>query len=344
MNKLTVINDLHLGVKRQTGTTMESREALEKWTLSQFAKLLLHIDTDLCILGDLFDGYSVSKRVEIRAFLLLRQWLGDHPGRRLFMVAGNHDLSRDSRNLSSFENLCEYLSHDSEQVTKVIGRTSLIAQGVAAVSHMPNQTLFDGEIENLLQQDGLKFVLLHCNYDNHFAAQADHSLNISAETAEKFAAKGVQLVFAHEHQQRDLGNVRVIGNQFPTSVADCLGNDSKRFAVIDGEELCYTKWLPIAEVYTETDWQSEDLPTTPFIRVSGTAAFEQAAEVVQRLADLRQMSSAFVITNAVRIEDLQTETSDVSLETCDVVRLVEGELPEGLRERFKEVVGFRKDS
>lgn len=344
MNKLTIINDLHLGVKRQAGTTMESREALEKWTLSQFAKLLLHIDTDLCILGDLFDGYNVSKRVEIQTFVLLKQWLDVHPERKLFMVAGNHDLSRDSRNLSSFENLCRYLSHDCEQVTQVIGCTALIAQGVAAVSHMPNQTLFDEQIEALLQRDDLNFVLLHCNYDNHFAAQADHSLNISADTAEKFAAKGVQLVFAHEHQQRDLHNVHVIGNQFPTSIADCLGNDSKRFAVVDGDELVYVKWLDISEVYTETDWQSDDMPTTPFIRVSGTAAFEQAAEVVQRLADLRQTSDAFVITNAVKIEDLQTQSQDVSLETHDVVRLVEDELPESLRERFKEVVGFKKDS
>ena len=344
MNKLTIINDLHLGVKRQAGTTMESREALEKWTLSQFMKLLLHIDTDLCILGDLFDGYSVSKRVEIQTYLLLRQWLAAHPRQNLYLVAGNHDLSRDSRNLSSFENLCEYLSHHSQQVTRVIGRTAVIAQGVAAVSHMPNQTLFDEQIEALLQRDDLNFVLLHCNYDNHFAAQADHSLNISADTAERFAAKGVQLVFAHEHQQRDLHNVHVIGNQFPTSIADCLGNDSKHFAVIEGDELHYENYLDISKVYAELDWQSDDVPDRAFIRVSGTAAFGQAAEVIQRLTEMRQQSDAFVITNAVRIEDLQTETQDVSLETCDVVRMVGEELPEGLRQRFKEVAEFRKDA
>lgn len=344
MNKLTIINDLHLGVKRQAGTTAASREALENWTLNMFGHLLGGIRTDLCILGDLFDGYNVSKRVEIQTYLLLSQWLATRPQQRLYLVAGNHDLSRDSRNLSSFENLCEYLSHHSQQVTRVIGRTAVIAQGVAAVSHMPNQTLFDEQIEALLQRDDLKFVLLHCNYDNRFAAQADHSLNISADTAERFSAKGVQLVFAHEHQQRDLRNVHVIGNQFPTSIADCLGNDGKRFAVIEGDELHYENYLDIGEVYAEPDWQSDDVPDKAFIRVSGAAAFGQAAEVIQRLTEMRQESSAFVITNAVEIEDLQTETQDISLETCDVVRMVGEELPEGLRQRFKEVAEFRKDA
>ena len=55
-----IINDLHLGTQRVTGTTQKSQEELRKYLLAMFAKCLrIADDDDLIILGDLFDNYNI---------------------------------------------------------------------------------------------------------------------------------------------------------------------------------------------------------------------------------------------------------------------------------------------
>ena len=345
MSKKTfIINDLHLGVRRQSGTTNASREALTDWMYGEFELLLAAADGhNLLILGDLFDGHQVSKRDEHRVFRLLCDWAQRDSLNELTLVAGNHDLSRDSQDISSFENLCAYLKEVGAVTDSVIQESSCLSDGpeVVIIPHMPNQALFDAELERWLKFDGLKYLLLHCNFDNHFAKESDHSLNVSAEVAEQFATKGVQLIFAHEHQQRDLGNVHVIGNQIPSSIADCKGNSSKRFAVLSDEGLAYQDFLRIEDVYAEVDWRSDTVPNKRFIRVTGSANYDEAAAVVQRIADIRQQSTAFVVANAIRVGALET-TFDTAedLKSFDVRQMVQDELPAALAERFAEVVEY----
>lgn len=345
--RLFIINDTHLGVKRQTGTTQQSREALSKWMYRQFQTLLEKADGhDLCVLGDLFDTYQVSKRDEIQAYGLLSAWQKRNPDRKLILAAGNHDLSTNSKDISSFENLCVYLSATGHKGTEaVLRRAHFVYPHLAVLSHVDNQKIFDDEIEKLLENNRLKFLLLHCNYDNHFAEEADHSLNLSAETAEKFAAKGVTLVFAHEHQQRRVGNVHIIGNQFPSSISDCLGNDYKQYAVILEDSVKYYETLDIHEIFVERDWREALGTNVEFVRLTGTADYTEAAEVIQRLAEVRKTSNSFVITNAVRVGQAEADLPDADgLKSFDLRRMVEDSLPEGLRRRFAEVSNFAQES
>ena len=183
-------------------------------------------------------------------------------------------------------------------------------------------------------------MFLHCNFDNHFAAQTDHSLNLSAERAQQFAEKGVQLVLGHEHHGRHLGNVRIIGNQIPSSIADCLDpNKVKQYAVLEDRELTLHDFMPVDDVFAEVDWQTDTLPDKQFIRVTGEAAYEQASEVVQRIAEWRKSSDAFVITNAVKVGSLDTQTAlpDVQSASFDVWKMLLEKLPEDLREFAEEV-------
>ena len=343
MSKLYMINDTHLGVRRQSGTTPESRAALSEFMYQQFSQLLaLTQGNDLMILGDLFDCYQVSKKDEIRVYQLLSQWQRDNPQQRLILVAGNHDLSRNSKDISSFENLCTYLTHQSHHGTQmVMGEIGYLPEyHTAIVPHLPNQALFDDAIESLFQLPDLAYVCFHCNYDNHFAQQSDHSLNLSAEVAQRFAQQHTHLIFAHEHQQRDFSHVHIIGNQIPSSIADCLGNTSKRLAYLENNELYYQTVLTLSELYSEHDWQNDALPHTPFIRLTGTAEYEQAVEVIQRIAHIRKQSSAWVVSNAVQIGTLASETHLPSLESLDVQHMVAQALPPALTQRFQEVVQF----
>ena len=217
---------------------------------------------------------------------------------------------------------------------------NLILDGIAVIPHVPNQELLESNLEAALQIEGLHTLFLHCNFDNHFAAQTDHSLNLSAERAQQFAEKGAQLVLGHEHHGRHLGNARIIGNQIPSSIVDCLDpNKVKQYAVLEGRELTLHDFMPVEDVFAEVDWQAETLPDKQFIRVTGEATYEQASEVVQRIAEWRKSSDAFVITNAVKVGTLDTQTAlpDVQSASFDVWKMLLEKLPENLREFAEEV-------
>ena len=343
MTKLTIINDTHLGVTRTAGTTNTSASKLQSWMLRQFDLLLNQCqNSNLLVNGDLFDKFEVDKGIEFCVYARLLVWLKENPRQVLFLSAGNHDLSKDSSRRSSFINLCKYLSISGcqDRVRIMEEGVNLITDGVAVIPHVPNQELLEANLEAALQIEGLHTLFLHCNFDNHFAAQTDHSLNLSAERAQQFAEKGIQLVLGHEHHGRHLGNVRIIGNQIPSSIADCLDpNKVKQYAVLEGRKLTLHDFMPVEDVFTEVDWQTDTLPDKQFIRVTGDAAYEQASEVVQRIAEWRKSSDAFVITNAVKVGSLDTQTAlpDVQSASFDVWKMLLEKLPEDLREFAEEV-------
>lgn len=349
MTKLFIINDLHLGVTRSAGTTRESAAALSQWMLDQFQRLLdLAGGHDLLINGDLFDKCEVSREIEFKVLDMLSTWMVNNDANALILSAGNHDENRADHLPSSFRNLCRYLERFHEdQVFVVTDAPAYLPHSggrrdACCVPHMPNQTLFDDALGSVLQDSRRPDVcFVHCNYDNFFAVQADHSLNISPEMAAKFGERGIQLVFAHEHNARDLGNVKIIGNQIPSSIADCLDpNPAKQYATLDQDGRLETHdFIRVADVYAEVDWRSDELPDRKFIRISGEAEYEEAAAVVQKVAEWRRSSDAFVIANAVKIGTLSTEinTSDVQAEGFDVWQELMKHLPEGLREFALEV-------
>ena len=242
--RMILINDLHLGVNRVSGTTPQSREALRSYVFAEFDKLLHLADGhDLCILGDLFDGFEVAPRDWLEAYLLLADWCAKNPDCTLDLVAGNHDVSSKADRVASFETLATVLKQQFENVdvTGIDGTSKLYLDGfqIHIVAHHRNQELFDLALDRVLEdcQRG-DYVLLHANYDNKFAEQADHSLNVSEAQALEFTKKGVTLIHAHEHQSRveiphgtpaDGGSVICLGNQIGTSCSDWLGSGDKYY-------------------------------------------------------------------------------------------------------------------
>ena len=307
---LTVLNDWHLGCIRAGGTTPATAYQLRQDLLSQFEETLYGIDTNLLLNGDLFDGPNIPMADFLRTFQVLSDWLM-RTGKKLLGSVGNHDLSKNQQTLSSFQLLMKLLIevHGPERVTHIEGGMD-IGNGCYVLSHVANQDLFDVELDRVPPCD---YLFLHCNYDNKFATESDHSLNLSREKAEAIPAK--HIVFGHEHQARTElgGKVVIVGNQFPSSVSDCLGNDTKSYVVLDlqvGDRVT----VPLARIecwkaegdFSEQDWCSlEDRGR--FIRVTGTATAAEAATVVQTIARFRQSAKALVITNAVKVEGVNDQ-------------------------------------
>lgn len=311
---MLILNDIHIGVQRKAGTTPASQEALRNYLFSSLEELLAQNQDqhDLMVLGDLFDSFEVSPRDWVQTYQLFNNWMAG--GKALMLVAGNHDWSDKGYKVSSFQMLCSVLEEQWPKNFEMLGinhSTSLDLYPAHIVAHCSNQDAFNDELAEVLARvvEGDK-VLLHANYDNNFAVESDHSLNVSEEQALAFKAKGVSLVFAHEHQARGAlgGSVTVLGNQWPTSISDCLNNDEKfahRFAT-DGSLTSIKTWDRFTKFgLTEIHWR--ELANTDFngfVKISGAASSNEAGDVVSAIATFRNKTPAFVVSNSVKIDGI----------------------------------------
>lgn len=292
---MKIINDIHIGTARVGGTTPTSSYALRKWVIDRFGELLESVNEDLCILGDLFDGHTIPISDLLATYRLLDAWCYNNKPNKLILVRGNHDINTDSSKLSSFDALCELLEMGQDNVITVISPTRY--KNCYILPHARNQVVFNEWLKGV---PDTKFLLVHANYDNHFAKESDHSLNISNEQAA--VCKAEFIVFAHEHQTRTMldGKVVIVGNQIPTSIADCLGGAKFMASLTNKPELIA---VDNGNVYEAFDWRNPSITDAKFVRFVGECSSAEAADMANCIARYRQTSDAFVVGNAVKIVD-----------------------------------------
>lgn len=340
MSRLFVFNDLHLGVQRTGGTTPQSAGELRAYAHKMHAQLLTFAeDGDVVLInGDLTDQFNIDLGQAIEIYATAAEFMTQRPGVKLIWAVGNHDLSKDSSKLGTVAFLGSLLESQFDGRFSLVTKAQMVIDGFYVIPHVANQALFDLELERV--PDEAKVVFLHCNYDNTFACAADHSLNLSRDQAKVLVKAGKFVVLGHEHQGRTMMGDKVVitGNQFPTSVSDCLSHgdaqkDGTKYALAmnlsdpSDMELLPT-WSADDRVggYAEIDWrQASSAPSNlGFIRVAGTATTEEAAEVVKVISTLRQTHKAFVITNAVKVEGVDGEDApQVSIEDIKAVSVIE---------------------
>lgn len=289
---LTVLNDIHSGALRSAGTTEASKWALRRHIDSELLRLL-PASGDLMLLGDLFDTNNVPIYDVLRVYETLSHWLTSNPGSSLFNVAGNHDLNRVSNVLSSFQFLGRLLYRQFPDRYVHIESPTMTPYGYV-IPHLRNQDLFDLALKEVPECENL---FLHVNYDNHFAAQSDQSLNLSKEQAE--AAQVQNIVIAHEHHTRKSGKVVIPGNQIASSVSDWLAGSDKYYTTVSKLGVQLQLAAKRSDQFEEVTWENVADATKPFIRVSGTVEPEDLQKVLSAINKFRTTSDALVITNGV---------------------------------------------
>jgi hypothetical protein len=333
-NRTLVLNDLHLGVQRAGGTTWATAAELRDYALQQYKRLLrLAVPKGIkriVVNGDLTDTYDTMLAEALKLYAETADFLAQYPDIELVWAVGNHDLSKDSSKLGTVVFIGELLTMQFTNF-KLVKRPEMLAHDTYVLPHVTNQDIFDLELSRV--PESAKWVFLHCNYDNTFACAADHSLNISREQA-KALRKHAKIVIGHEHQGRELmsGNVIIVGNQFPTSVADCLphgdaqADGTKHALVLDhdtGEHSYITTWTPddADGWFAALDWRElADVVEEGrgFIRVEGEALLSESADAIKAIAAFRAKSKSFVITNAVKVE--KAEGLDSVAESIEDIR------------------------
>jgi len=343
---MIILNDLHLGVTRSGGTTPQSQAALRNYLRKSLSDTLEdYAGQHVVINGDLFDSFQVETSEVIAAHKIFQEHL-EREG-RLTLVMGNHDSSAKADKVSSFHLLAHILKSTDPDSVDVVDHTRglcVIGDGVFAISHCMNQSLFDLELAKAAKQEGEdRYLLLHCNYKNGFAENSDHSLNINDEQVGALMRAGWTLILGHEHQGYTLrgGRVIVVGNQFPSSVADCIGDHDKHLLEIDGGVKFVCTWDANGS-YLEADWRDlTNIDGYNFIRVVGSATALEAAAVIKAVSQLRQRSEGFVITNSVKVEgqDMTMNTESIeSIKAFDLLSAIYAELNEREIETVKELM------
>lgn len=315
---LRIINDCHIGTVRTSGTTPNTQLELRQYIIDRF-QALLPDDGDLMILGDLFDKENIPISDVLKTYEILLDWL--FKGNNLYLVAGNHDLSKTSSILSSFDFLGGLLTKLFPAQVVVIKQAQMTPYGYV-IPHVANQDLFNVELEKVPPCD---YLFLHCNYDNGFASQLDQSLNLSQEQASTSPAK--KIVIAHEHYHRESGKILLPGNQIPSSCADWASAQDKFYTDLlftDGGsyKASLSPVLSRGDEYAELDWRELSVPTLDtyrFVKITGTASAEEASAVVTQISKARQAAKTLVITNGVTIES-QDGVSEQFSQSLDGVK------------------------
>ena len=316
-----ITTDWHIGVRRVAGTTPVTQQQLRDVLRNKLAETL--DDNDHLIAGDLLDHFTVETSELIALYHVFSEWLTKY-GRRLALLRGNHDHSIRGSQASSFDLLASILRAQFPEQVTVADEVTEWKQFVL-VPHLPNNETLNIEVAKLKDVRD-KVVVFHANIDNFFAAESQHSLCLSIEQIEDLVSRGNLVLCGHEHQYRELVNGRcvVLGNTYPSSIADCLGNSRKVSAHVTGTNIELEETWHSEGNYIEVDWQSlrdgtAEIGEQQFIRITGEAKADQAADVVNVVARFRQTSDALVVGNAVRVEG-QAVFDEMALESTESIK------------------------
>lgn len=325
-----ILNDLHHGKVRKTGVTTAANEAFRKAQEDVFVSLLdAHRDKDLIILGDLFDGYLVDYVSVSRVLHKLLDTSG-----RIILVAGNHDLSKNTATMSSFDFVCVFMENLRPDSVIIVKEPTIIDDHLAIIPHLINQEIFDQAVAKYAGRD--LTLLAHCNYENPFAAEKDHSLNLTKKQAQGFR----KVILGHEHVKRWVGNVRILGSQLPMTIQEAESDKYYHILCDDGALTEHLIWST-EDGYAEQDWVAMQDCRAKFIRIVGEASAEQAAKVLQEVNKFRNQSDAYLVANSVKVGDLvleELEEAAADVETFDALAVFKQLLPEKVQERLNGLV------
>lgn len=129
--KVNFIGDPHMG-RKFNNVPLHRRGDREAIQLAEFIEQM-NVDCDLNIMvGDLFDTFIVSNEILSEVYKIIYQASLSHPKTRYVLMSGNHDISRDSGVISSFQILEEMVSW-IDNVTVCMTDAEIILPGLCGL-------------------------------------------------------------------------------------------------------------------------------------------------------------------------------------------------------------------
>lgn len=206
--KIQTLGDPHLGRRFKTGVPLHRLGEREEMVWKQFEREL-ETDAEIHVnMGDLFDKFTVPAAVVIKAADLYIAAARRNPDCRYIVLRGNHDVSRDDAQASSFDLFTRLVS---DAGVWCVGDKPMVWRGLGFVGYQPFRPTSE-VVAELPDQLGMIF--------GHWDVVDFGGDNVIP--TKLLAEKGIFRAFTgHDHLARDLERdgvaVTVTGSMQPYS-------------------------------------------------------------------------------------------------------------------------------
>lgn len=231
--KAFLIGDVHLGRKfRNKDIPLDKRgvrEQILRLRFQQYIDLAIKSvklgKSDFVVqLGDLFDSFSVSYEDLFYAYEQLSKF--NREGIVCYIIAGNHDLSKDENRINALYVLSKMLSqNNNNHVWMVTEDTQVIYDNLNKEQHIlvPYSHKVDSRnnLEPFRSISGYKSYL-YGHFDEPFPVE--------------WQSKFEHVYTGHIHSPKEEGNISVIGSILPLTFAEDVNNSFMRTVTLDEYE------------------------------------------------------------------------------------------------------------
>jgi len=313
MEHALIFSDPHLGVSRKANTTRESSKRLQKAVLDPALRLLANYKDKampICV-GDVFDKFSNNEDILAQGIALCSQCE--------YVLAGNHDSQRNSKQMSSLDLLSEEVFVTGVAPKIILQSYKLKQEGpFTFVPHAHSQAEFENRLARARpsEKHPKNYLFLHCSYNRNLGADSEGeeaSLNLTESLATELLNRGFDRIFlGHEHKPASYlgGKVQVVGNTYPTSFGDI--SDKRAILLhIDKDELEDVPLYAQHDLHFKGPVSGALSNPKPFMDVVDDFGTEETAKIVREL-----LSNPTVY--AVRVRDTEEE---IEMETVDRSRI-----------------------
>lgn len=253
MNYIT-IGDVHLGKKfKSKDIPLDKRGIREQLLVARFNQLVdkaIENKNALGViqLGDLFDSFCVSYEDLIQAYQILKKFEDNKV--RCYILAGNHDISKDSQRISAFSILKKLF-----QRTLGTSRYVFFIEGspYAMISPSNERILLvpyiHGKTAAEILSSEVNPVYSTTVYGHFEESDFDwlkHHFN--------------QIYTGHIHLPRKEGNLTVVGSIMPFTFAEDVTNTFMKTCTLQEYEADYVKGLTSGRCYRIKLKEGESLP------------------------------------------------------------------------------------
>lgn len=251
------IGDVHLGKKfRSKDIPLDKRGVREKLLIARFQ---LYVNNAIkqskngnykgvVLLGDLFDSFCVSYEDLLMAYQILYEFEKNQIG--CYVLAGNHDVSKDTTRVSAFSLLRKMMSDSG---CKYIG-------------------FIENEVKTYLL-DGIYYIFVPYHHEKTYEEQLKPYANLSGrkvvfghfeEPYTNWLKSNFDEIYTgHIHLPRREGNVTVVGSIMPFTFAEDATNQFMRTCSLNEYESDKEKGLSSYRCYRIKLNQGEELPDNP---------------------------------------------------------------------------------
>ena len=230
--RLYFISDIHKGKAFPYATTVSRTRFRQKQLVA--GKVLFGLPGIKVGMGDLFDSYLTSVPTLMDGAVMLAD------ATSTYLMAGNHDKSKNRNDMSSFQYL-EQLSTNSqvkfvynEPVIFTVPLNDNRMVEVYMIPHQLTQELFDAQILKAAEskpQGRIRILVLHCNQGDFPGKQSENYLTTAQLS---MLAKFDKIVSGHEH-----GAKRIYNMEYPGSVVPCsFGEFNERYLLYFDTSTC----------------------------------------------------------------------------------------------------------